>query len=138
MENKKLYDKKSTHTIISDSITVDHFGSKKIVYKLKEKEGPIDKPLNRFVTQKTALILDNDGDIIEEDIFVDEKGNVIKDDDIEIVKKKYINKTGNTRYKRMYAIKNFTTEKMTKINNTESLSNSSVYENGYDIFNSNK
>jgi len=62
---------------MADSIVSDAHRNEKIVHELREQVGIIDKPDSKFVTKKSILITDDEGNIIEKDVFIDDKRNVV-------------------------------------------------------------
>jgi len=64
---------------VTDSFIEDNEGDETIIHKLRERVGLREKPDDKFVTKNTVSIMDNEGNTIEKDVFIDDKRNVVEE-----------------------------------------------------------
>jgi hypothetical protein len=78
---------------VKDEIEVDNRGNEKIVHKLIEKIEPIEIPTIR--DSNTTLVTDrSNNEKIESHRLIDNRGNIVDENDIEIMTKKLIDEYG--------------------------------------------
>jgi hypothetical protein len=78
---------------VKDEIEVDKKGNEKIVHKLIEKIEPIEIPTIR--DSNTTLVTDrSNNEKIESHRLIDNRGNIVDENDIEIMTKKLIDEYG--------------------------------------------
>jgi len=68
--------------VVKEVEEIDEFGNKRMVKKLVTEEGPYKAPKTRDLKRQKITRKDSKGNIIEEDVWVDDEGNIIADQDI--------------------------------------------------------
>merc|ERR1711964_963213 len=87
-------------------------GNKEIIQKLVDETGPKQSPeTNNLKTQKIKVI-DSNGEEIEKEIFVDDKGNIIEEGDINYIDEPFVDEFGITQYRKVPKIKDDSFNKM--------------------------
>merc|ERR1711964_293280 len=84
----------------------------KIVQKLVDETGPIQSPeTNNLKTQKIKVI-DSNGEEIEKEVLIDDKGNIIDESDINYIDETFVDEFGITQHRNIPKIKDDVFNKM--------------------------
>jgi len=68
--------------VVKDVEEIDEFGNKRMVKKLVTEEGPYKAPKTRDLRRQKIKRKDSKGNIIEEDVWLDDEGNIIEEQDL--------------------------------------------------------
>merc|ERR1712000_449279 len=107
MGEQSMLSQKPTKRIVKEVEEIDEFGNVRKVLKEVEEEGVIKTSHTRNLKEKT--IIDKDGNITK--VLLDDEGNIVNEEDIVYEDEEYIDENGNKAIKKVPKI------------NTESFSN---------------
>jgi len=68
--------------VVKEVEEIDEFGNKRMVKKLVTEEGPYKAPKTRDLKRQKITRKDSKGNIIEEDVWLDDEGNIIAEQDV--------------------------------------------------------
>merc|ERR1712000_797825 len=101
MGEQSMLNQKPTKRIVKEVEEIDEFGNVRKVLKEVEEEGVIKVPQTRNLKEKT--IIDKDGNITK--VLLDDDGNIVNEEDIVYEEEEYIDENGNKTIKKVLKIK---------------------------------